>query len=146
MAVSRPGPGKAQASPGDVDGFLIRFRAAMQANGLTIWNARKNTDFMLEHGFIDADVEAAILDLRHYHYNSGPMDDDDARRANGQVWVFHTEYAGIPIYLKLKLVGPAHTPGETACLSFHEPEREMKTPMKTVRRVPSRAAKRGGRR
>lgn len=133
------------ASAGDVEAFLGRFKIAMDANGLNLWKSKKSQDFMLEHGLTAAHVQEAIRELGYRQYHRGPMPDDDPSRARGEVWVFQTEYFGLEVYLKLKLVGPAGSPHQAACLSFHEPARGMTTPLKINGRGPSRPTRRKGR-
>lgn len=134
------------ASAGDVADFLRRFIETMdRAGGVNLWPTRKNKAFEDMTGFMAREAEDAVRQLDHKNYSQGPEDDDDPNRAPGEVWIFHTEYFGEPIYLKLKLLGltPNHT--EAACLSFHEPERLMKTPLKVNGRGSATPAKKQGR-
>jgi hypothetical protein len=139
--VARP-----KASAGDVEAFLCLFIETMdRTGGLTLWANQKNKAFEDRTGFIKQDAEDLVRLLGHKNYNKGPEGDDNPTRPQGQVWVFHTEYLGEPIYLKLKLVGTAGSPTQAACLSFHEPEREMKTPLKVNGRGNMAPARRQGR-
>ncbi len=133
------------ASASEVEAFLRRFKAVMEASGLNLWDRGKNDSFMSKNGFLHADVEDAIRRLRDRNYHRGPMPDDNPSRASGEVWVFQTEHLGFDVYLKLKLVGPAGSPQEAACLSFHEQEREMTTPLQVSGRGPLRPTRRRGR-
>ena len=120
------------ASAGDVANFLTRFIEAMdRLGGLTLWANSKNKAFEDSTGFTKKDAEEVVRKLGHKNYTKGPEQDDDSNRPVGEVWVFNTEYFGEKIYLKLKLSGSAGGYGEAVCLSFHEPEREMTTPLKT---------------
>lgn len=112
---------------------------------LNLWPNQKNRAFEDRTGFITNDAEQVVRRLNYKDYSQGPEDDDNPTRPEGKVWVFRTEYFGESIYLKLKLVGTAGSHTEAACLSFHEPEREMKTPLKVNRQRTAPQAKRPGR-
>lgn len=139
------GTKKPHRSTQGVGSFLTRFKAVMKAHGLTIWKRQKNQDFMVEHGFTAIDVKEAIQKLDYRNYHRGPEPDNDPDRPPGEVWIFYSERFGIELYMKLKLASPANSTHAAACLSFHEPEREMTTPLKVNGRGPSRPTMRKGR-
>jgi hypothetical protein len=125
---------------------LRRFIETMdRTGGLNLWATHKNKAFQDRTGFTIREAEDAVRQLGHKNYSQGPEDDDGPNRAPGEVWMFHTEYFGEPLYMKLKLLGstPNHT--EAACLSFHEPERPMKTPLKVNGRGSATPARNHGR-
>ena len=137
------------ASAGDVADFLRRFIETMdRTGGVNLWPTRKNKAFEDRTGFTAREAEDAVRQLGYKNYSQGPENDDDPKRAPGEVWMFHTEYFGEPIYMKLKLLGPTPNHTEAACLSFHEPERPMRTPLKVNGRgsaTPTRKQGRNGR-
>lgn len=122
-------PSGSKSSAGQVAGFLERFIEVMDKNGLDIWTTVKNKKFEADTGFIASDAEDVIKALSHKNYNDGPQADDNPNRDPGEVWTFNAELLGEGIYLKLKLEG-ANGSQKAACLSFHEPERPMETPLK----------------
>lgn len=113
--------------------------------GINLWPTRKNKVFEDDTGFTASDAERAVHQLGYENYSQGPENDDDPTRVQGEVWIFHTEYFGEPIYMKLKLLGPKPNHTQAACLSFHEPERPMKEPLKVNRRGSATPTKKRGR-
>lgn len=134
------------ASAGDVADFLRRFIETMdRTGGINLWSNKKNKAFENRTGFIKSDAEEVVRSLGYKDYSQGPEDDDNPARPDGTVWVFQSEYFGELIYLKLKLVGTTGNHTEAACLSFREPEREMRTPLKMKRGNVASSTKRRGR-
>lgn len=119
------------ATQADIDAFLKKFCAAVDAHGLTLWPTAKNNVFLLATGFTNEDVETIVKSLNSHCYSSGPEPDDDAGRPKGDVWKFAPEYAGYELYVKLKL---HHGAPVAECLSCHEAEGEMRQPIRRQRR------------
>lgn len=115
-------------TPKEVEEFLTAFKAGVGTEVFTVWTTAKNDAFLLESGFTNRDIEVIVRSLAVKDYSSGPEDDDKADiRGIGEIWVFSKEYEGFDLYVKLKRAN-----GKVAlceCLSVHEAEFPMKTPM-----------------
>lgn len=117
--------GPRTVSDGEIEAFLRRFCAAIDLYGLTLWRNTKNDTFLLDNGFTNADVEDAVRGLRARDHRAGPMADDKEWRASqtpGDVWVFHREFEGFAMYVKLKFDPSGRVP-TAECMSFHEREK-----------------------
>lgn len=146
MSGSGVWPARPTALAGYVADFLRRFIETMdRTGGVNLWPTRKNKAFEDATGFTAREAEDAVRQLGYKNYSQGPENDDDPNRPAGEVWIFHTEYFGEPIYMKLKLLGLAPNHTQAACLSFHEPERPMKAPLKVNGRGSATPAKKRGR-
>lgn len=128
------------ATVAEVEAFLKAYRDAAEQFGITWWNTAENKKYMNESGNTKEDVKDIIYKLKYKNYNKGPEPDDNAIRPSGEVWVFEVEHEGFELYVKLKLLHVIQSPEPVVCMSFHEQNRNMVTPLRPVRNL-----RRGGR-
>lgn len=122
------------ATPTQIKEFLSAFKQLAQLD-LDIYPRKKNLDFLNRHGFRPAERREVILGLQVKDYCKGPEEDDKEPGGEKVMWFFGVNYEGIEIYIKLRIVDEKNEEtGEimrhAKCISFHNPEWEMKFPYK----------------
>ena len=73
-----------------------------------------------------SDVADVIMSLATTDYSEGPLKDSIIK---GDLWVFGKVVKGSEVYIKLKIIGD-NRKQQVAILSFHQPERKIKYPLK----------------
>lgn len=110
------------ATTGDINAFLIRFKAFVAAGELR-FIPRTFSD-LASLGITFEQAEDVLLGLGPRDYCKGPEDDEDG--SPGEVWVFGNEIDRTSVYIKLKLHGDQ---GDDArCLSFHAANSPLRFP------------------
>ena len=127
--------GTGNASESEVRAFLERFLQAADLHGIDFKDERpKNKAFLGDTGFIRSDLTQVVEGLSHKNYSDGPDPDHDSSKPAGEVWKFSAEFAGYELYIKLKLIFvPNSGQISSLCLSFHEQEAPMRTPLRPRR-------------
>ena len=86
----------------------------------------KNLQTLAELEFDLSDVADVIMSLSTTDYCEGPLKDSQIK---GDLWVFGKVVKGREVYIKLKVIGDNRFQ-QVAILSFHQPERKIKYPLK----------------
>jgi hypothetical protein len=89
-------------------------------------NRRKNFEALASLGITREHAESLVLGLRPGDYVRGP--DPDHKNPGLEMWVFGLRVAGSEVYVKLQVI--ADPPARCVCVSFHEPERPMRYPLR----------------
>ena len=127
--------GQGNATEAEVSAFLERFLEAAERHGVDFWSERpKNRQFMNDSGFTKDDILPVLKSLDYANYNDGPDPDRNSSRPAGEVWEFSREFMGYDLYVKLKLISlPTTGAIPSICMSFHEQEAPMRTPLRRRR-------------
>ena len=89
-------------------------------------NRHKNLETLAALGITRGDAESLVLGLQPDDYVSGP--DPDRNDPGREMWVFGLRVAGSEVYVKLQVI--PDPPPACVCVSFHEPERPMRYPLR----------------
>jgi hypothetical protein len=112
----------------EIRAFLARFKAAVKQNLLFPDPDRnKNLLFLAKQGMTAEERKEILLRLRVEDYMDGPEVSDREPEGPQNVWVFGTEYGGLEIFIRLRLVEKGKDV-YAICISFHEAEQPLNFP------------------
>jgi hypothetical protein len=110
--------------------FLARFKAAARRELLFPDPDRnKNLLFLAKQGLTAEERKEIILRLRVEDYMHGPETSDHEPAGPQNVWVFGAKYAGLEIFIRLRLV-EKEKDRYALCFSFNEAEQPLDFPYK----------------
>ena len=98
--------------------FLAQLKEAIARRHYIVTQREKNNEFLARHGMSPEEREEVLWGLEAYDYCSGPEMDPEYPGEVG-VWEFTTNYRGIDMCIKIRLVS-SEDGFYVKCLSFHE--------------------------
>ena len=98
--------------------FLMELKEAIARRHYIVARREKNNEFLARHGMSPKEREEVLWGLEAHNYCSGPEMDPEYPGEVG-VWEFTTNYRGIDMCIKLRLLR-SEDGFYVKCLSFHE--------------------------